>query len=102
MRKASIWITVISIVIAIIPIISVLIAIAIANMLGCSVDESGSSTCLTPIGDIGDFLSTMGIFGWLTFFTVPTGLLGLIVAVILFAVSFIPKKQKESDITQVS
>ncbi len=102
MRKTSIWIAGISIAYAITPIVSVLIAIVIADMYGCSVDESGSSVCITPIGDIGDFLSMMGIFGWYTFITIPTGLLGLIVAVILFAASFISKKQKESDITQVS
>lgn len=102
MRKTSIWIAIISVVYAILPIVSLLIAIVVANIFGCSVDESGSSTCVTPIGDIGDLLSMMGIFGWLVFFTVPTGLLGLIVAIILFVASFIPKKQKEFDINQVN
>ena len=102
MRKASIWIAVISIVYAIIPILSMVLAGVIASIFGCPLDESGTSVCVTPVGDIGELLSFMGVFGWFVFFTVPTGLVGLIVALILFGVSFIPKKQKESDITLVN
>ena len=95
MRKASLWIAAVSIVYAVIPIVSMLIAATIANIYGCSINESGTSVCETPIGDLGELLSMMGIFGWFVFFTVPTGLIGLIIAIILFAASFISKRNKE-------
>lgn len=96
MRKASLWIAGISILYAVLPLLSVLVAGVIANMYGCNIDESGLSTCPTPIGDIGDLLSIMGIAGWLVFFTVPTGLLGLAVALILFVISFFWKGKSQS------
>ena len=95
MKKASLWLALLSILFAILPILSMLAAGAIANMLDCSLDESGTSSCPTAIGDMGELLSLMGLLGWFVFYTVPLGFLGLLIALVLFVVSLFLGRKKE-------
>ncbi len=59
------------------PLISAFIAGAIADVLGCTLNEGGASTCLFMGQDIGETLAEMFVLGWLAFVTLPWGLSAL-------------------------
>ena len=68
---------VVIVVLAALPLISTFIAGAIANVLGCTVNEGGASTCMFMGKDIGETLAEMFVLGWLAFVTLPYGLVAL-------------------------
>ena len=85
-RGAFFWLSAVCatiIVIALLPLMSLLLAGAIASSLGCSVNEGGVTPCPFWGGDLGEMLLTMLVLGWLGFATLPFG--GLAVAVWLVA-----------------
>jgi hypothetical protein len=61
------------------PVISVLIAGAVAKLAGATVDESGPHPCYIFGIDIGGLLSSMLVLGWLGLITLPTGGLAILV-----------------------
>lgn len=86
MRKAGFWIFICGIVFALLPVASLLIAVTVANMGGCMLDEASTHPCVLLGADWGGLLGFMAMAGWLVFFTVPLGglaaLLGLVVYVV--------------------
>ena len=69
-----------------------LIAIAagqFAKWRGCRLDEGRVHPCKVCGVDIGGLLYALGMFGWLTFFTIYIGGLGAIVWTIAFAVKLL-------------
>jgi hypothetical protein len=71
------------------PVISVLLAAGIADVLGCGLNEGGSSACVFLGVDLGTTLSVMFVFGWLAMETLPLGALALavwLVAALIVAV----------------
>lgn len=60
------------------PLLSVLAALAIASATGSQLDEGGPHPAVVFGIDIGHALYTMFVLGWLSFFTIPTGLLALV------------------------
>ena len=97
MKKISLWLAILSVIVAVLPIVSMITAGVIANAFGCALDESGTSSCPTPVGDIGELLSMMGLFGWLVFFSVPIGVLGLLIALIVFVVALLLGRRKAPE-----
>ncbi|PIR86235.1 hypothetical protein COU14_00065 [Candidatus Kaiserbacteria bacterium CG10_big_fil_rev_8_21_14_0_10_44_10] len=85
------------IIFAIAPIVSLLLAITVANLGGCALDESSAHPCVIGGIDWGELLSIMGMMGWLALFTVPVG--GLVVAIGLGIglVRWILKKVRQGD-----
>jgi hypothetical protein len=69
------------------PLVALLLGGAVANELGCSMPISGSEPCLFMGVDLADALNIAVFFGYLAFWTLPTGttLLGiwLVAAVIV-------------------
>lgn len=61
------------------PIISVVIAGAIANANGCRLDEGSMHPCVVAGSDRGEMLYTMFVLGWLMFLTLPAGALAFLV-----------------------
>ncbi|MEX0917618.1 MAG: hypothetical protein WDZ93_00505 [Candidatus Paceibacterota bacterium] len=94
MKKASLWLALLSILFAVLPIASVITAGVLASVFGCGLSEGDASTCTTPLGDIGELLYFMAVFGWFVFFTIPIGLIGLLIAVILFIVGLVAGRRK--------
>jgi hypothetical protein len=93
MKKSAIGIILLSIFIAVLPIISVLLASLGANVFECNINEGGTSPCPTVFGDMGEVLTFMGIFGWFVFYTVPAGLCGVLVGIILLVISLFRGKK---------
>jgi hypothetical protein len=73
---AFVWLSVsffLIVLFAIAPLISVFISGGIADALGCTVNEGGSSPCLFRGTDIGETLNVMFVLGWFAFETLPLG-----------------------------
>lgn len=73
---------------ALAPLISVLIASAIADKNGCQLDEGGMHPCVLGGTDWGETLGTMFVLGWLMFATLPVGALAFVLWLIVIAVHF--------------
>lgn len=65
------------------PMIPVLIASAIASYLGVPLDEGSAHPSIVFGYDIGGILYSMGVMGWFTLLTFPTG--GLVLLIFTFA-----------------
>lgn len=74
--------------IAIFPAIPTLLAALIADANNCVLHEGFKNPCVVLGLEMGDILYSMGAFAWLLFFSVPVGVLGLLVGVIWFAFAF--------------
>lgn len=79
---------VISIVVAVLPLLVTMVAGLIATMLDCQLDESGTSVCMLGSLDIGGELSKLGIVGWLSLITIPIGALAALLSVFVSLAGF--------------
>ena len=84
MKKVGCWTMIGSAVFAVLPIINILLTALIATVFDCEVNESGAQLCITPFGEIGNLLYLLGVSGWFIFFTLPLGLIGVVVGFVLF------------------
>ena len=67
------------ILVAFAPVGSVMTCAVIANAHGCKVDEGSVHPCIVNGHDYGHLLYTLGVMGWLMLLTIPAGLLGFAV-----------------------
>jgi hypothetical protein len=58
---------------AIFPVACVLLAAILSAICGCSINEGSPTPCTLFGTDIGRILYTLGIMGWLSLVTLPTG-----------------------------
>ena len=65
------WIAGGSIFVALLPLMGLLLALAVAGTLGCSLDEGSPHSCPTAFGDIGETLYTLQVGGWFMLLTAP-------------------------------
>lgn len=93
MKKAAITILMLSLFTAVLPLLSMLIAGFLANILGCTLNEADFSVCPSAFGDIGGLLSLMALFGWLIFYTIPLGFAGILLSVVFFIIHVLMKKK---------
>ncbi|MFL6200274.1 MAG: hypothetical protein ACJ76J_13925 [Thermoanaerobaculia bacterium] len=75
------------------PILSVLIASALASAFGCQVDEGGAHPCMAFGTDIGELLYTLFVMGWFFFLTIPSGLVAAVVFLVIVVLSRRAKRQ---------
>jgi hypothetical protein len=72
---------------AVLPLIVALAAGGLAQALGCALDEGSIHPCPFLGMDLGELLYSLGVLGWLSLLTVPTGvgllLIWLIAAIVL-------------------
>jgi hypothetical protein len=76
------------------PILCVLIASGIAYVTGSRLDEGNAHPCIVLGIDIGGLLYVLAVSGWFMFFTIPTGLLALLI----FTIIWIVRRQKEKNV----
>jgi NADPH:quinone reductase-like Zn-dependent oxidoreductase len=67
----------------VLPMISVLIASAIAEHFGCKLDEGNSHVCIAFGRDVGDLLYNLFVMGWGFLLTIPSGVIALVVLVVI-------------------
>ena len=61
------------------PLVCVLLAATVAAVCGCSISEGSPTSCLVFGTDIGKPLYILGVMGWLSIVTLPTGAIALVV-----------------------
>jgi hypothetical protein len=87
--------------VAVAPVLSVIAASAIANRLGCRLDESGVHPCDYNGRDIGSELLTMAMMGWLGSATLPLGgmalILYLLIALIYEVARYSLRRRKQAQ-----
>lgn len=69
------------------PILSVLIASAIASGFGCQLDEGSAHSCVVAGADIGELLYTLFVMGWFFFVTIPTGVVAAVIFLVIVLIS---------------
>lgn len=60
-------------VVALLPVISVVIAGSIAEANGCTLHEGFSNPCIVNGSDMGETLYALGVMGWFMIATIPLG-----------------------------
>ena len=65
------------------PMVPVVVASVIASACGCKLDEGSAHTCIVLGKDIGGVLYSMGVMGWFSLLTVPSGFLALVVFTVM-------------------
>jgi hypothetical protein len=58
-------------VVCVLPLVSLLLSLAIANLAGCALDEGSVHPCVIAGFDFGTALYTMFVFTWLGLLTLP-------------------------------
>jgi hypothetical protein len=71
---------------SLLPVISVLVAYAIANANGCALDEGSVHLCLVGGQDLGSLLYTLGVLGWLMLATLPLGGIAVVVWLVILII----------------
>ncbi|MDB5561933.1 MAG: hypothetical protein JWN11_1351 [Hyphomicrobiales bacterium] len=71
---------------ALLPLISVLVASSIAEANGCPLDEGSVHACLVAGHDLGELLYTLGVLGWLMLASLPLGGIGVIVWLVILII----------------
>jgi hypothetical protein len=81
------------------PVLSVLLASLIANVLGCNLNEGNVHPCKCLGIDIGELLYSMFVMGWLALVTLPTGAMAILafLAVTIASTIFKPRKKVDSQ-----
>jgi hypothetical protein len=64
---------------AVFPLICVLVAATVSAVCGCSINEGSPSPCFVFGTDIGKPLYILGVMGWLSVVTLPTGAIALLI-----------------------
>jgi hypothetical protein len=64
-------------VLALLPVASVLLSSVVADAAGCRLDEGGFHPCVILGADWGGVLGTMFVLGWLALVTLPLGAVAL-------------------------
>jgi hypothetical protein len=59
------------------PLICVLVAATVSAVCGCAINEGSPTPCLVFGTDIGKPLYILGVMGWLSVVTLPTGAIAL-------------------------
>jgi hypothetical protein len=99
--RASIWLGVAFVVIVLFaasPLIAAFAAGAIADILGCTVNEGGASMCMFMGRNIGQTLAELFVLGWLSFVTLPAGLFALAIwLVVACVVAFIRSRRRRRE-----
>jgi hypothetical protein len=63
---------------AVFPLLCVLLAATVSAVCGCSINEGSPTPCLVFGTDIGKPLYILGVMGWLSIVTLPTGAVALL------------------------
>lgn len=79
------------------PVISVVIAGAIASGYGCQLDEGSVHPCVVGGRDLGETLYTLAVMGWFGLITLPTGGLGLVVFSIIALILRVRAKRQPAS-----
>lgn len=93
MKRIGIGILITSLIVGVLPLLSVVTAGFLSTIFGCALNEGDTSMCPTVFGDIGELLYTMGVFGWFLFYTIPLGMIGILIGGIVITIGVLRDKK---------
>jgi hypothetical protein len=79
---------------AILPLISVIGAGMVANSAGCQLDEGSVHPCLINGSDYGETLYFFGVLGWLSLVTLPFGAMALLAWLAILLIHIVMRRLK--------
>ncbi|GAA5514459.1 hypothetical protein Dcar01_03215 [Deinococcus carri] len=79
------------------PLLSVLLASAVATTHGCALDEGSVHPCIIAGWDAGGLLYGLGVLGWLMLVTLPLGAIAGVVGLVLWLVAWVRKRKPSPD-----
>lgn len=83
------------------PIVGLIVVGEIADANDCEVNESGPQPCIVNGKDIGPELYTWGVMGWMMFLTIPFGLGGiaiyLLILLVIWLIRWMSRKSSASS-----
>lgn len=92
-KNVSKWLFLGSIVFALLPIASLVLSFLLSNLLNCSTAYAGEESCKIGGQFVGDVVYSMFTFGWFMIYTIPLGLIGIVIATIMFGLRKAKNKQ---------
>ena len=75
-----------------VPLISVVISILVADAFGCALDEGGVHPCIAYGHDIGEQLNVMFVLGWLQLVTWPAVAVAAVGGLVLAAIAMLRRR----------
>ena len=93
--KKPVILLVVSLVIGLLPVISVLIAAAISSANDCVLHEGGVNPCVVWGVDLGELLYTLGVMGWFMLISIPFGSIGVLIALFWISIILLPFTQRK-------
>ena len=90
--KKPLLVTALSLLIGSLPVLSVMVSSAVASRTGCTLHEGFSNPCFIGSFDAGSLLYAMFVSGWVALVTVPAGLIGVAVGVVLTAIALVQRR----------
>ena len=82
------------------PLISMLIASAIAEANGCQLDEGSMHACMIGGSDWGETLYVMAVAAWLMFFTFPAGGAAFCVWLVILIIHRIAWGKRQTELSR--
>jgi hypothetical protein len=96
-KQRMIWALAIILLFAVLPVVSLLLAVLFASAFGCQLDEGSVHPCVVVGLDFGGLLYPMAVGGWFVMFTVPLAGLALIVWLIVLVVLLFIRRRRHAD-----
>jgi len=84
--------------VALAPVLSVLVAGAIADANGCTLNEGSVNPCVVNGEDIGPTLYALGVMGWFMLATIPLGAGALLLWAVVLVVHRLYWGRKRGDV----
>ncbi len=100
-KKIGFWLFVGGLVFALLPIAAALLAVSLASLAGCGVNEGAVEACRVLGLDIGGLLYALAVSAWYALFTVPLGAGAVFIGLITFLVARIALPVPEEDIANL-
>ncbi len=90
----AILVFVVSVLVAIAPVVSVVIAGTLASSYGCTLNEGSVNPCVIMGADRGELLYAMGVAGWFGLLTLPIGAVGVLLSLLIWGALFFAYRKK--------
>ncbi|MCV0351185.1 MULTISPECIES: hypothetical protein [unclassified Nitratireductor] len=93
-KRTFIVLLVVILVLAALPVLSVVASSILASTYGCTVHEGFSNPCMIAGEDRGDMLYSMFVMGWLGLISLPFGMAALIAWTVALMIAVIRARKK--------
>lgn len=94
--KFPLLVIVTSVVVAVLPLVSALLSSLIADLADCPLNEGAVNACQIGVWEVGELLYTMFVMGWLMLVSIPLGMLGVGLGLLLLVVQLIIRSNQQN------